>query len=110
MTLKITENLPVNWQDITAETLAGTRGHATVRTQQFDNFKIRKLEFSANYEADHWCSKGHIIQVVTGELIILNQDQSQFVVAAADTVVLGDDVVAHKALTKIETSVLIIDF
>ena len=38
------------------------------RTQQFDNIRVRMVQYSADYLADHWCSKGHILLCLSGEL------------------------------------------
>ena len=38
------------------------------RTQQFDNIRVRMVEYSAGYLADHWCKKGHILLCLEGEM------------------------------------------
>ena len=43
-------------------------GFALWRTQQFGDLRVRMVEYSAGYKADHWCTKGHILLVVAGEL------------------------------------------
>jgi hypothetical protein len=30
--------------------------------------RVRKVEYSAGYKADHWCKKGHIILCTEGEM------------------------------------------
>jgi hypothetical protein len=41
---------------------------ATWRTQQFGSIRVRRVDYSVGYVADHWCQKGHILLVVEGEL------------------------------------------
>ncbi len=32
------------------------------------------VEYSANYQADHWCDKGHILLVLNGEFVLEFED------------------------------------
>ena len=47
----------------------GTTGMAYWRTRQFDAIRVRMVEYTPGYLADHWCVKGHILFVVAGELV-----------------------------------------
>ena len=44
-------------------------GVATWRTRQFGDVRVRLVEYSPGYVADHWCQKGHILFCVEGELV-----------------------------------------
>ena len=46
----------------------GATGVATWRTRQFGDIRVRMVEYSPGYLADHWCEKGHILLCVEGEL------------------------------------------
>jgi len=50
-----------DWEEIAPTEHKGETGTATWRTQQFENIRVRMVEYSAGYLADHWCSKGHIL-------------------------------------------------
>jgi hypothetical protein len=52
-----------NWSEIDPTHHAGTKGSATWRTQTFGIVRVRMVEYSPGYEADHWCNKGHILRM-----------------------------------------------
>ena len=109
MDINTLENLSINWENIPGEQSDGITGNATSKTVSCQAIKIRKLDFSESYEADHWCEKGHIIYVITGELIIEYKDGSSINVAQGNSLILGDNISSHKAKTKTTTQILIID-
>ena len=58
------ENLPFNtidWAALIPERKPGETGWADWRVVQFGPIRVRMLEYSPGYKADHWCSKGHIL-------------------------------------------------
>lgn len=109
MDINILENLTINWKTIPEQKSTGITGFVISKTVEFQSFKIRQLHLSANYEADHWCEKGHIIHVIDGELIIEYNDQTTITISKENSLILGDNISFHKAKTEIETQVLIID-
>ena len=50
-----------DWSKIPTSEHKGETGIAYWKTLQFDGLRIRMVEYSKNYKADHWCEKGHII-------------------------------------------------
>jgi quercetin dioxygenase-like cupin family protein len=64
-------NLPfgiTDWNAIEPTFHAGETGHAIWRTLQLGDLRIRMVEYTPGYAADHWCHKGHILFVLEGEL------------------------------------------
>ncbi|MBK9175831.1 MAG: DHCW motif cupin fold protein [Flavobacteriales bacterium] len=59
----------ISWSQVPTTVVNGTSGTATMRIQQFGDLRIRMIEYSANYLADHWCELGHLVFVLEGELI-----------------------------------------
>ncbi len=57
-----------DWHHIDPVERAGEVGVARSRTQQFGTVRVRLVEYSAGYRANHWCQKGHILFCVAGEL------------------------------------------
>jgi hypothetical protein len=57
-----------DWAAVGITTHAGTTGVARWRTLQFGDVRVRMMEYSAGYVADHWCSKGHFMLCLEGEL------------------------------------------
>lgn len=56
----------IDWSQLPATTVNGTTGAATMRTVQHEGLRIRMVEYSANYLADHWCPLGHLVFVLEG--------------------------------------------
>lgn len=109
MEIKTLENIPINWEDIPTEKSNGITGFVLSKTVELPTIKIRQLNFSESYEADHWCEKGHIFYVIKGTLIIAYDDGSQITIPTGNSLILGDNISAHKAITETETQILIID-
>lgn len=57
-----------DWSAVEPTTYPGETGIALWRVRQFGEIRVRMVEYSAGYTADHWCSKGHIVLCVEGEL------------------------------------------
>ena len=58
----------VDWQAVTPVSHPGERGTALWRTRFFGEIRVRMVEYTAGYSADHWCGKGHLLLCVRGEL------------------------------------------
>ena len=62
-------NIPfqtINWELIEKIEHKGETGVAFWQTIQFDGLRIRLVEYSSGYLADHWCQKGHIVHCLDG--------------------------------------------
>lgn len=59
----------IDWSSIPKTEHIGETGIAFWQTIQFDGLRIRIVEYSTNYLADHWCAKGHVIYCIEGEMI-----------------------------------------
>jgi len=57
-----------DWATMPETVHPGERGIARWRTRQFGDIRVRVVEYSPGYLADHWCSKGHILFVLDGVL------------------------------------------
>ena len=68
----------IDWTDIASESVSGTTGTATGRARVCGDIQMRMVDYDAGYVADHWCAKGHILFVVSGELTIEHQDGTRF--------------------------------
>ena len=103
------ENTVINWDQVPSERVNGITGFVDSKSVMFTSFSIRRLHFSKNYEADHWCEKGHLIFVISGELIIEQKNDKLMKVQEGNSLVLGDDVSLHKAKTEMPSVIIIID-
>ena len=52
----------IDWKAIPKTEHKGEKGTSFWQTIQLSGLRIRVVEYAPGYEADHWCSKGHIPQ------------------------------------------------
>ena len=105
-------NIPfqlTNWQDIHAEEYAGETGVAYWKTKQFAGLRIRQVEYSANYKADHWCQKGHVIYCIEGEMDTELADGSIHRLKAGMSYEVSDDLSSHRTSSVKGVKLFIID-
>lgn len=106
------KNIPftvVNWDDIVKTQHLGEVGNATWQTLQFPGLRVRIVEYSAGYIADHWCRKGHIVHCLEGEFITEQQGEGQFTLTKGMTYIVSDELSSHRSLAQTDVKLLIID-
>lgn len=109
MTLSDMPFTVTDWARVPATTHPGQTGTAVWRTRQVGAIRIRMVEYSANYLADHWCQKGHIILCVSGVLQTDLADGRSFILQPGMTYEVGDDDVAHRSRTDVGATLFIVD-
>jgi quercetin dioxygenase-like cupin family protein len=87
----------------------GETGEAFWRTLKLDGLRVRLVEYSAGYKADHWCKIGHIVYCLEGEMISELVDGREFKLSAGMTYVVSDNVSMHRSHSKDGVKLLIID-
>lgn len=105
-------NIPfgiTNWAEIPTTRHTGDQGYALWRTQQFDAIRVRMVEYSENYLADHWCSKGHILLCLEGELHTELDDGRSFTLTAGMSYQVADQAEAHRSSTSKGAKLFIVD-
>ncbi|OEC33481.1 hypothetical protein SAMN05216600_104293 [Pseudomonas cuatrocienegasensis] len=98
-----------DWSQLDATTHPGATGTAYWRTQQFGALRVRMVEYSAGYLADHWCSKGHILLCLEGELHTELEDGRRFVMTAGMSYQVADQAEAHRSSTSTGARLFIVD-
>ncbi len=73
------------------------------------NLQIRQVRYSANYLADHWCEKGHIVHILSGEIFMEHQEAETKILQKGMTYLVGDKRMAHRLKTFGEACVFIVD-
>jgi len=91
------------------EIKAGITGMAEWYVIMRDDIRIRKVVYSANYLADHWCSKGHIIYCVEGEMETELEDGSKFLLKKGQLYTVGDNSDAHRSFSENGCVLFIVD-
>jgi hypothetical protein len=98
-----------DWSTITPSEHPGETGRALWRTVNAGEIRIRMVEYSAGYTANHWCSKGHVLLVLEGELLTSLQDGREFLLTPGMTYQVQDEGQAHRSATKTGTKLFIVD-
>ncbi|WP_394234046.1 DHCW motif cupin fold protein [Pseudomonas anguilliseptica] len=98
-----------DWSQIERSEHAGETGMAYWRTQVFGSIRVRMVEYSAGYLADHWCQKGHILLCLEGELHTELEDGRCFVMTAGMSYQVADQAEAHRSSTTDGARLFIVD-
>lgn len=98
-----------DWHQIAATEHPGETGVAHWRTQQFGALRVRMVDYSPGYLADHWCHKGHILLCLEGELHTELEDGRRFVMTAGMSYQVADGAEAHRSSTVTGARLFIVD-
>jgi hypothetical protein len=99
----------INWTSILKTEHAGENGLAFWQTLQLPGLRIRIVEYSAGYLADHWCKKGHIVHCLDGEFVSELKDGEKYFVKKGMTYVVSDELSSHRSTTVNGAKLLIVD-
>ena len=99
----------IDWTRVPRTEHRGETGTAFWQTVEYGGLRIRLVEYSSGYLADHWCQKGHIVHCLEGEFISELQDGRTFNLTKGMTYVVSDDLSSHRSYSKDGVRVLIID-
>jgi len=98
-----------DWAAVTPVEHAGEKGKAYWRTRHFGDVRVRMLEYTPGYVADHWCVKGHILLCLEGELHTELKDGRTFVLKAGMTYQVADNAEAHRSFTPVGAKLFVVD-
>lgn len=110
--METNKNIPfqtIDWENINKTEHPGDTGMAYWKTIQFPGLRIRLVEYSAGYLANHWCEKGHIVYCLSGEFTSELKDGTNHVLRAGMSYVVTDDLSSHRSKTEAGVKLLIID-
>ena len=99
----------IDWSSIEKTVHPGKTGTSSWQTLQFDQFRVRMVEYSAGYLADHWCQKGHIVHCLEGEFKSELETGESFILSKGMTYIVSDDLSSHRSISKNGVKLLIID-
>ncbi|HNR27210.1 MAG TPA: DHCW motif cupin fold protein [Bacteroidales bacterium] len=105
-------NIPfqtIDWSTIPKTEHKGETGMAYWQTVQFEGLRIRIVEYSKGYVADHWCTKGHIVHCLEGDFVSELSNGQQFILTKGMTYVVSDELSSHRSTTVDGVKLLIID-
>ncbi len=98
-----------DWDALPSIRHAGEQGYALWRTQQFGTIRVRMVAYSAHYLADHWCTKGHILLCLEGELHTELDDGRTFTLTAGMSYQVADQAESHRSSTSTGAKLFIVD-
>jgi len=98
-----------DWAAVEATEHAGETGKAWWRTRQFGSIRVRMVEYTPGYLADHWCEKGHVLLCLEGELHTELKDGRTFILTPGMSYQVGDRAEAHRSATRTGAKLFIVD-
>ena len=98
-----------DWSAIEEIEYEGERGKAYWRTRQFGDIRVRMVEYTPGYRADHWCEKGHILLCLEGELHTELADGRTFVLKPGMSYQVADRADAHRSFTPVGAKLFVVD-
>jgi hypothetical protein len=97
------------WEKLPVTEHAGSSGKALWRTRQCGNIRVRMVEYTPGYLADHWCDKGHILLCLSGCLETELADGRTFTLTAGMSYQVADNTASHRSSTTIGATLFIVD-
>ncbi len=98
-----------DWSRIEPTQHQGETGMAYWRTRNFGNIRVRMVEYTPGYRADHWCSKGHILLCIEGELHTELEDGRTFTLRPGMSYQVADHAEPHRSHTELGARLFIVD-
>ena len=105
-------NIPfqtIDWSLIPKTEHLGDTGTAYWQTIQFPRLRIRIVEYTFGYIADHWCQKGHVVHCLEGEFVSELVTGEQITLTKGMTYVVSDDLSSHRSISENGVKLLIVD-
>jgi quercetin dioxygenase-like cupin family protein len=98
-----------DWSSIPKEEHQGETGMAYWQILMMNDIRVRMVEYSPGYKADHWCSKGHIIFCIEGAMDTELEDGRMLTLSKGMTYFVGDNNEAHRSSTTAGCRLFIVD-
>jgi quercetin dioxygenase-like cupin family protein len=99
----------IDWFLIPKTEHPGESGTAYWQTLQLPGLRIRIVEYSAGYIADHWCQKGHLVHCLEGEFVSEMEDGERFTLSKGMSYIVSDELSSHRSVTEKGVKLLIVD-
>ena len=111
----------INWDSIPKTEYKGETGTSFWQTVEFNGLRIRIVEYSKDFTADHWCQKGHIVHCLEGSLVTQMENAKEsknkddiksergITLSKGNTYIVSDDMSSHRSVSRSGAKLLIID-
>ena len=98
-----------DWSKIRSTEIPGETGKAIVKTVEIGNIRVRMIEYTPGFSSDHWCSRGHVVLVLGGELITQLKDGRKFKLTSGESCQMAEDTDPHRSYTETGAKLFIVD-
>ncbi|MCM1951399.1 DHCW motif cupin fold protein [Streptomyces sp. G2] len=98
-----------DWSEVPEVRQPGETGEVRSRTLRFGDVRVRRVDYSPGYSADHWCVKGHVLFVIEGELVTTLDDGRVITTGPGNSYQVADDSTPHRSSTAVGARLLIVD-
>ena len=105
-------NIPfstIDWAGVPKTEHKGESGTSFWQTIEYPGLRIRIVEYSENYLADHWCEKGHVVHCLEGEFITEQKTGEKIKLSKGMTYVVSDELSSHRSVSEKSVKLLIVD-
>ena len=109
MKIEGVEFMTTDWSAVAPTVYPGEQGTATWRTLQVGNLRVRMVDYSPGYVADHWCERGHVLLVLEGELVTELRDGRTFVLPAGTSYQVADGASSHRSVSPKGARLFVVD-
>ena len=99
----------IDWSKVEPTEHPGDSGKAIWQTVEQGNLRVRQVEYTPGYKADHWCSRGHVLHVISGELTTELKDGRSFVLKTGETYIVAEGAEPHRSQTSVGVRLFIVD-
>ena len=99
----------VDWSHMPVTEHPGETGTATWQTVEIGNIRVRMVEYSPGYRADHWCHRGHVLLVLQGELVTEIANGTEHVLTPGMSYHVADGAAPHRSRTAAGARLFIVD-
>ena len=98
-----------DWSTVERVEKSAQAGQAFWQTLQYGDLRVRKVEYTPGYVSDHWCTKGHVLLCLAGELHTELQDGRRFTLAPGMSYQVADNAEPHRSTAPLGATLFIVD-
>lgn len=105
-------NIPfqvIDWHTVPKTEHTGESGTSFWQTLQYEGLRVRIVEYSAGYLADHWCQKGHIVHCLDGDFITELSTGEKIKLSKGNSYIVSDELSSHRSFSDHGVKLLIVD-
>jgi len=106
------DNIPfdtTDWSGVPQTEHSAEAGQAFWRTKNFGSIRARMVEYTPGYVSDHWCTKGHVLLCLEGEMETELEDGRKFILKPGMSYQVADNAEPHRSRSPLGAKLFIVD-